>query len=107
MLHRNLRDTSAPRFSPIAVLIGLLCSTLLLAQTTVGTGSIVGTVTHQSGAVVSGAKITITNAGTGQKIDATTNSAGAYNSGVLSPGTYKVQVSSKGFSSSARKPRFW
>jgi hypothetical protein len=99
MLHRNLRDTSAPRFGPIAVLIGLLCSTLLLAQTTVGTGSIVGTVTDQSGAVVSGAKITITNAGTGQKIDATTNSAGAYNSGALSPGTYKVQVSSKGFSS--------
>src|SRR5215467_13205601 len=69
----------------------------LWGQTTVGTGSIVGTVTDQSGAVVSGAKVGIANQATGQTIDVTTNSAGAYNSGALSPGTYKVQISSKGF----------
>src|SRR5207245_11486293 len=71
----------------------------LFAQTTVGTGSIVGTVSDPSGAVVIGAKVTITNVATGQVINLTTNSSGAYNSGALVPGDYRVQVSAKGFSS--------
>src|SRR5438132_5517171 len=87
------------RFSLVAVTLLLLSTAYLLAQTTVGTGSIVGTVTDPSGAVVSGAKVTIANTSTGQTVDVTTNAAGAYNSGALAPGQYKVQVSAKGFSS--------
>ena len=79
--------------------MALLLSLSMLAQTTVGSGSIVGTVTDPSGAVLSGAKVTVTNAGTGQTIETTSNSAGAYASGALTPGTYKVQVAAKGFSS--------
>jgi hypothetical protein len=79
----------------------LLSSTLLVAQTTVGTGSISGTVTDPSGAVVSGAKVAITNTGTDQVHNLTTNASGAYTSGALDPGVYKVQVSAKGFSSVA------
>jgi carboxypeptidase family protein len=78
-----------------------LLATLAIAQTTVGTGSIVGTVTDPSGAVVSGAKVTITNTATGQIIDQTTNASGAFNSGAVSPGTYKVAVSNKGFSTTS------
>jgi hypothetical protein len=70
----------------------------LYAQTTVGTGSIVGTVNDPSGAVVNGAKVTITNLGTGQLSKLTTNSSGSFNSGALIPGNYKTQVSAKGFS---------
>jgi len=77
----------------------LLSSAFLLAQTTVGSGSISGTVTDPSGAVVSGAKVVVTNAGTAQAQTLTTNAAGAYASGPLDPGSYKVQVSAKGFSS--------
>src|SRR6202521_32190 len=69
------------------------------AQTTVGTGSIVGTVSDPSGAVVSGAGVTITNLATGQVINLTTNSSGSFNSGALIPGNYKTLVSVKGFSS--------
>lgn len=69
------------------------------AQSTVGTGSITGTVTDPTGAVVSGAKIVITNTGTGQALTLAANAGGAYASGSLDPGTYKVQVSAKGFSS--------
>jgi hypothetical protein len=69
----------------------------LLAQTTVGTGSIVGTVSDPSGAVVSDAKVTITNVATGQVISLTTNSSGSFNSGALVPGVYKTRVSAKGF----------
>ena len=81
----------------------LLSSTMFLiailatAQTTISTGSIVGNVTDPQGAVVSGAKVTITNVGTGQAIGLTTNSAGAYNSGALQPGSYTVQISGAGF----------
>ncbi len=71
----------------------------LFAQTTVSTGSIVGNVSDPSGAVVSGAKITITNLATGQLINLTTNSSGSFNSGALIPGNYKTLVSAKGFSS--------
>jgi hypothetical protein len=69
------------------------------SQTTVGTGSIVGTVSDPSGAVISGAKVIITNVATGQVIDLTTNSSGSFNSGALVPGNYKTAVSAKGFGS--------
>lgn len=89
----------ASRFSFLALLIVLaLTSATVLAQTTLSTGSISGTVTDPSGAVVSGAKVVITNTATAQTIDLTSNAAGAFNSGALSPGDYKVQVSYKGFS---------
>lgn len=71
----------------------------LFAQTTVGTGSIVGTVSDPSGAVISGAEVTITNVATGQVIKLVTNSSGAFNSGALIPGNYKTLVSAHGFSS--------
>jgi len=71
------------------------------AQTTVSTGSIVGTVSDPSGAVISGAEITITNAATGQVVNLKSNSAGSFNSGALVPGVYKTLASAKGFSSTA------
>src|ERR1700674_1496544 len=82
-----------------AWLVLLSISRPLCAQTTVSTGSIVGTVSDPSGAVVSGAKVSITNVATGQLINLTTNSSGSFNSGALIPGNYKTLVSAKGFSS--------
>jgi hypothetical protein len=88
--------------SVLAVLLAMLSSLLLagslFAQTTVGTGSIVGDVTDPSSAVISGAKVTITNVATGHVTTLTTNSSGAFNSGALLPGKYKVQVAMRGFS---------
>ena len=68
-----------------------------LAQTTVGTGSIVGTIVDPSGAVVGGARVTITDVATGHVISLMTNSSGAYNSGALIPSNYKVRATAKGF----------
>ncbi|HLV87507.1 MAG TPA: carboxypeptidase regulatory-like domain-containing protein [Candidatus Sulfotelmatobacter sp.] len=97
MSTRVTTPLDAARFSLIvAAIVALLCGSML-AQSTVGTGSIVGTVTDPSGAVVSNAKITITNLGTAAAQSLTSNSAGAFNSGPLAPGTYKVQISGKGF----------
>jgi len=91
----------ANRWSTALAVILVLLSATLVAQTTISTGSIVGTVTDPTGAVVSGAKVVITNIETGQVLDLSTNSSGAYNSGALPSGQYRVQVSSRGFSSVA------
>ncbi|MGB7752555.1 MAG: carboxypeptidase regulatory-like domain-containing protein, partial [Candidatus Acidiferrales bacterium] len=67
------------------------------AQSTVATGNIQGALTDPSGAVVAGAKITITNKDTGQVLRVTTSSAGTYNSGALVPGDYSVRAEATGF----------
>ena len=67
-----------------------------LAQTTISTGSIVGSVTDASGALLPGAKVTITGP-TGQTVTTTTGSEGGYSAGHLIPGAYKVRIEAKGF----------
>ncbi len=81
----------------LAALLVLAASVSLWAQSTVSTGSIVGTVTDPTSAVVVRAKIAITNKATGQTINVTSNSAGEYNSGPLNPGDYVLRVSYSGF----------
>src|ERR1700678_4217775 len=78
----------------------LACSALVLAQTTISTGSIQGVITDPTSAVVSGAKISINNKATGRIITVTTTSAGAYTSGALIPGDYTLRVEAPGFSTS-------
>jgi len=93
------RFTRIPALALSAAFVLLSLARPLFAQTTVGTGSIVGTVSDPSGAVVIEAQIRITNVATGQMINLATNSSGVYNSGALIPGDYRVQVWAKGFSS--------
>ena len=66
------------------------------AQTTIATGSIVGTVADSSGAIVPGAEVTITGS-TGQSIKLATNSDGSYSAPSLVPGVYTARVEMKGF----------
>ena len=68
-----------------------------MAQTTVSQGSIQGTVTDQTNAVVADALITISSRSTGQTVKVKTSSSGAYNSGGLPVGEYQVRVVAKGF----------
>ncbi len=96
---RRLRGNFFSLFSK-AVLEALLISSLsflALAQTTVSRGSIQGTVTDQTNAVVPDATITITALATGQVVTVKTSSAGTYNSGGLPVGDYRVRVQAKGF----------
>jgi hypothetical protein len=60
-------------------------------------GSVVGTVTDQTGGVVPGAQITITNDSTGLKREATTDVTGLYRILDLPQGTYTIAVTAKGF----------
>jgi hypothetical protein len=61
------------------------------------TGTINGTVTDNSGAVVPGATVTITNTGTGTVTPTTTNAAGSFSAVGINVGTYTVSVKMAGF----------
>jgi hypothetical protein len=97
---RNFRASSVPmRFSLLlGAILTLLCAGIF-AQTTISTGSIQGTVTDPTGAVVSSANVSITDKATGQVITTKTNSSGVYQSGALIPGNYVVRVETSGFKS--------
>jgi len=60
-------------------------------------GSLAGTITDPSGAVIPGAKVTITRPDTGFSQTVTSNSAGAYTFPALQTGQYTVRVSASGF----------
>ncbi|MHB1020844.1 MAG: carboxypeptidase-like regulatory domain-containing protein [Acidobacteriaceae bacterium] len=62
-------------------------------------GSISGTVTDPSGAVVAGAKVTVTNQATGISSSTVTSAAGFYTAQSLPGGDYTVAVSRQGFQS--------
>ncbi|HMK30150.1 MAG TPA: carboxypeptidase regulatory-like domain-containing protein [Terriglobales bacterium] len=66
-------------------------------------GSIGGTVTDASGAVVVGAAITVTDTGTNAVRTTTTDSAGGYTVTNLPPAVYEVKASAKGFGDISQK----
>ena len=78
---------SAVRFA-LCTLVALLIALPFNAQTTISTGSIVGTVTDPSGAVVSGAKVDDYEQRDRPVTTTTTTSTGSYASGALIPGDY-------------------
>ena len=63
-----------------------------------GTASTIsGSITDQTGSVISGAAVTITNSTTNQSYSTTTGDDGKYRSPVLAPGRYTVTINSSGF----------
>jgi hypothetical protein len=64
------------------------------------TGTILGTVTDSSGAVLPNVKVTVTNTQTNAAFRTVTSSAGDYNAPSLNPGSYKVDVAAPGFQTS-------
>ena len=71
------------------------------AQTQLGT--LFGTVTDSSGAVVPKAVVSVENVGTGLKRDALTDLTGQYHIAGLPPGTYSVRVEKEGFQTQVRQ----
>ena len=77
----------------------LLCilSTVTLSFGQTATTSLRGTVKDPSGALVPGAKVTITDKANGKTATATANSAGLYTFTQISPSRYTITVSAAGF----------
>jgi len=80
---------------PGTVLILLLSTTAFYAQEF--RGSVVGRVTDPSGAVIAGAKVSVTNVHTNVATTGETNEAGNYQLLFLLPGTYRMLVEAPGF----------
>jgi hypothetical protein len=62
-----------------------------------GTSAIVGTVTDQSGAVVSGVEVTVTDTATGSTRTLATGTDGNYFAENLKPGNYEIAAAKSGF----------
>src|SRR5579864_7788295 len=84
------------RRSSFVLAVGVILSVLPL-QAQVDTGSITGTVTDPSGAVVNGAKVTLTNEGTAAALAVTTGSDGSYTFSPVKIGSYKIEATAQGF----------
>jgi Carboxypeptidase regulatory-like domain/TonB dependent receptor len=82
----------------IVLVFVLLAAVSLAAQTFRGT--ILGSVTDPSGAVLPGAKVTVKNVGTGQERTTDTSADGSYALPELQIGTYTVTVTLAGFQTS-------
>src|SRR5690242_411638 len=93
----SLRSVRAGRGSNVlGGAIGvLLCFLSLCSQGNFG--RILGTVTDQSGGVISGATVTVIDKDRGVARTLTTDAAGEYNAPNLIPGTYMVRAEANGF----------
>ena len=78
----------------MALSIGTLTA---MAQVSVSTGSITGTVLDPQGGAVPNAKVTISSKDSGKSISLETNGEGSFTSGSLAPGNYTVRVEAKSF----------
>src|ERR1700690_2267605 len=78
----------------LVTLLAVLNSGRMMAQ---GYGSIVGTVTDATGAVVAGATVTATQTSTGRQTMVKTGQAGSFVFPTLLPSGYSVSIAAGGF----------
>src|SRR2546422_6960041 len=79
----------------LAVLTLSLATPLFAGQAP--TGTISGTVTDTGGAVITGAKVTITEKSTGRPITVTSNEIGFFEARALPSGEYSIKIEHTGF----------
>lgn len=106
MLSRTVNvDSRAGRMSRV---LFLLLAALSVVSFSIGAwaqstaGRILGAVTDQSGAAITGARIVVTDTERGTSRVLTTDATGNFVAADLTPGTYKVRVEAKGFKTTER-----
>src|SRR5215472_11276979 len=90
----------------VQIAVGLACALLLFGIpvfSQVNTGRILGTVTDQTGGVITGAMVAVTNSQTGVARNLVTDQAGEYVAPNLIPGNYVVHVTANGFQAFERQ----
>jgi Carboxypeptidase regulatory-like domain len=102
MLNLRLRSAlpylaTTVAFVTALAFVALIVPTVALAQVSVSTGGISGTVADPQGAAVASAKVTIANKDTGTTQTLETGGSGTFTLGNLPPGSYTVRVEIKGF----------
>ena len=91
----------------MALLFCAMAFSVPIVQAQVLYGTLTGTVTDPTGAVVVGASVTALETQTGVSQTAETDSAGIYRFTALLPGTYKVTISAPKASPLRRPPPYW
>ena len=82
----------------MAVMLGAFIAMIQPASAQVLYGTVSGTVSDQSGAIVPDATVTLTSKGTGQVRETTANSDGNYSIPNVLPGVYELKITKQGFS---------
>ncbi|HMK30148.1 MAG TPA: TonB-dependent receptor [Terriglobales bacterium] len=100
---RNEGGRSARLTGFVSALLVLLLAFSGAALAQFEKGSIGGTVTDASGAVVVGATVTVTDPGTNAVRTTVTDSSGGYTITNLPPTTYEIKVAAKGFGDVTQK----
>ena len=90
------------RCSATVIVLAALSVTTAFAQ--IDRGTIKGSVTDPTGAIVPEAKIQVIQVGTSSTIDLVSDSQGLYNLPNLPAATYRVTASKEGFKTSVREP---
>ncbi len=96
------RRASASTACALAMTLMLLA--VMPACPQAATGRVVGTITDPGGAVVAGAKVTVTNVATGVQWETTTRPDGSYQVLELPIGNYSVAVQAEGFGRAVTQP---
>ena len=76
--------------------ICILGAAMLAAAFAQTSGTISGTITDDSGAVVANAKVVAASAVTGERREATSSASGQYSFPFLAPGGYRIEVTLAG-----------
>src|SRR5437667_3692347 len=89
--------------SLLAMTVGAMLLGVRPLYAQVDTGTILGTVTDASGAVIHGATVTLTNEGTNAALSTTTGADGIYKFTPIKIGSYKVTASYQGFQTTTQR----
>jgi hypothetical protein len=89
-------------FSKTLTAFALCLAFCLMATGQSGTSRISGSVTDANGAVLEGAKVTVTNEATGVSVTQVTTAGGLFSFASIPPGNYTITVEQTGFKKSVR-----
>ena len=84
-------------FTRTRVKLLILCLVSSVSWSQSATGTIIGTVSDASGAVLAEAKVTIINQDTNARVVVSANQEGNYTAPLLPAGSYKIEVVAPGF----------
>src|ERR1035437_5728228 len=96
------QERSWLRYSNLSLMFIVLCCASVLCFAQTDRGSVSGTITDPTGAVVTGAKVTITNTAMGTQSSTVTSGTGSYTIPQVFAGDYSVTVAATGFTTVVR-----
>lgn len=92
------RESRAVTYIVAMLVLALCCMVPCSIWAQSASGTISGTVTDQTGAVVPGASVVLDNSATGVKTETVSNGTGFFNFAAVATGTYKLTIQASGFS---------